>query len=369
MSVPPEYTNALANLKAFRGKILQDLVGERVVAGLDANHESMLKYKGLIENINIVPYVFARVRESALALKLKGLDVGAGEINKIVARYTGDLAEYPMTLPFSVPQRKLPQVDVYIYETIKDIDLLKETDINAIKSFILIQAPSDTFEETPDAENAFYDYYSYYPNSRWKGEWLVLGLIPPLSEWVSIRGEQTFCVRALTPKGETDDVWYYLRICLEGAVYSETAYMENPPVIVWHPEYTLTRPAVTINVAGQHIPSTEFGAFCNIHSKDQRFFLGFQHISTDLGIVTEEAVWYNEWTLSISVTPEGAGTTSPAVGDHIYQSPLAVGVTAYPEAGWTFDHWERNGVNKGSLNPISVTMYKDYDLKAVFVPT
>ena len=368
MSVPEEYTNALANLKAFRTKVLQDLVGARVVAGLDANHESMLKYKGLIENLNVVPYVFARVRESALALKLKGLDVGSGEINKIVARYTGDLADYPMTPPFAVPQRKLPQVDVYIYETIKDIDLLKQTDMAQMKSFILLQAPSDTFEETPDAENAFYDYYAYYPNDRRKGEWTIVGLIPEITDWTTIRGEQTWFVRALTPKGETDDVWYYLLLFLEASIYSATAHMENPPVIAWHPEYTLTRPAVTLSIAGQHIPSTEFGVYCNVITKDQPFLLGFQYISTDLTQVSMDVVWINEWTLTMKVEPEGAGTTDPVVGDHIYQAKYAVGCHAYPETGWVFDHWERDGVNKGSAIPTSVTMYKDYEMKAVFVP-
>jgi len=366
MPLPPEYTEAITNLKAFRTKILTDMVGSRLIAGLDANHDSMVKMSGMIEGLSITPYLFGKVREKALALRLDTKDVGVGGYRKIVANYTGTLADYPLNPPFQVPQRPLPQVDVYAYTPLADIDLLKETDLAHIKSFILIQAPNGTFEESGEAENYAYDYYSYFPQKRTKGAYQ---LINPLwgSTWHTIRGELTFFRRTLTPSGTTDDVYYYLCIFLEPVVHkADGTIIDNPPVIVWHPTYAVPRPSVTCSVAGQHIPSTEFGVYTNPKTMEQSYIVGFFRACDDFSIVSETDMWKNEWVLTMAVEPVGGGTVTPTVGDHKYQAEYSVLCQAFPSTGYVFDRWEKDGVNKGSTNPINVPIDKDITMKAVF---
>jgi hypothetical protein len=70
-------------------------------------------------------------------------------------------------------------------------------------------------------------------------------------------------------------------------------------------------------------------------------------------------------TLTIAVT--GSGSTSPAPGTAAYDEGDVVSVDAQPTAGWTLDHWERDGVNVGTADPYSVTMNTDHTLTAVFV--
>jgi uncharacterized repeat protein (TIGR02543 family) len=71
-----------------------------------------------------------------------------------------------------------------------------------------------------------------------------------------------------------------------------------------------------------------------------------------------------QYTLTISVV--GSGTTDPAVGVYTYDEGTLVSVTATPDSGWLFDHWELDGGPAGSANPIEVTMDNDHSLTAFF---
>jgi len=68
---------------------------------------------------------------------------------------------------------------------------------------------------------------------------------------------------------------------------------------------------------------------------------------------------------SLTITVTAGGTTSPS-GTCIYSYGTVVNVTASPNIGSYFDHWELDGVNLGGANPINMTMNKDYRLHAVF---
>ena len=59
------------------------------------------------------------------------------------------------------------------------------------------------------------------------------------------------------------------------------------------------------------------------------------------------------YTLSVAVSPTGAGTTNPTVGDHPYASGSIVAVTATPVAGYTFSSWSGACTGTGAC---SVTM-------------
>jgi len=104
----PTYNQAVQMLKDFRQRILSDLVSARVNARLDASHDTMQKYLRLLDRISIVPYIFGRIREHALALRINGNDIGSGEMRKITAKYSGTTVDYPLSKEPVVSYRKLP---------------------------------------------------------------------------------------------------------------------------------------------------------------------------------------------------------------------------------------------------------------------
>jgi hypothetical protein len=69
---------------------------------------------------------------------------------------------------------------------------------------------------------------------------------------------------------------------------------------------------------------------------------------------------------SLTITVDGSGTTDPASGSYQYDAGSIVEVDAQAATGWSFDHWELDGVNVGSAASYSVTMDDDYTLTAIF---
>jgi hypothetical protein len=70
-----------------------------------------------------------------------------------------------------------------------------------------------------------------------------------------------------------------------------------------------------------------------------------------------------EYTLTIS-SGEG-GTTYPSPGAHVYENGTQVYVTAVPDSGYAFTHWEMGGENY-TQNPMTVLMLQNITLHAVF---
>ncbi len=77
-----------------------------------------------------------------------------------------------------------------------------------------------------------------------------------------------------------------------------------------------------------------------------------------------QAVFVETHTLVISVSQ--GGVTSPAVGTYTYDNPTDVEVTAIPNANYRLDHWEFDGDNIGSANPVTVHVGSSHTLHAVF---
>jgi len=69
---------------------------------------------------------------------------------------------------------------------------------------------------------------------------------------------------------------------------------------------------------------------------------------------------------TLTITTTAGGTTSPAPGPHTYGWGEVATVSAIPNPGYVLDHWELDGSNVGAPNPISVTMYTNHTLRAVF---
>ncbi len=70
--------------------------------------------------------------------------------------------------------------------------------------------------------------------------------------------------------------------------------------------------------------------------------------------------------LTITVNPQGAGTTVPASGISTYNYGDSVIVTEYPSAGYVFDGWYLDGSYIGSGNRATINMDKDHQLSAYF---
>ncbi len=70
------------------------------------------------------------------------------------------------------------------------------------------------------------------------------------------------------------------------------------------------------------------------------------------------------YTLKIETTT--GGTTNPVPGTYNYANGSTVQVTAIPDASYTFNHWELDGVNVSSTSPYSVLMTQNHTLKAFF---
>jgi endonuclease YncB( thermonuclease family) len=64
--------------------------------------------------------------------------------------------------------------------------------------------------------------------------------------------------------------------------------------------------------------------------------------------------------------PDGSGSTNPTSGIYTYSEVTSIQVYATPSNGWSFDHWNFDGINIGSQNPYNVNMNTDHQLRAVF---
>ena len=81
---------------------------------------------------------------------------------------------------------------------------------------------------------------------------------------------------------------------------------------------------------------------------------------------------YYDWatritrTLTIEVSPQGAGSTDPAPGKHDYPDGMTVAVVAMGHTGYRFNHWVLDGENAGTDDTIFVRMDTDHNLTAYF---
>ena len=70
---------------------------------------------------------------------------------------------------------------------------------------------------------------------------------------------------------------------------------------------------------------------------------------------------------NLTITTTTGGTTTPNPSTYTYVSGTEVTVTAIPEEGYSFDHWELDGINIASANPVDILMDNNHTLLAVFV--
>jgi hypothetical protein len=71
--------------------------------------------------------------------------------------------------------------------------------------------------------------------------------------------------------------------------------------------------------------------------------------------------------LTVAVNPLEGGTTEPEMGEHTYAEDAVVAISATPNAGYVFDHWEGDVADPDSAST-TVTMDGDKTVTAHFVP-
>ena len=81
--------------------------------------------------------------------------------------------------------------------------------------------------------------------------------------------------------------------------------------------------------------------------------------------VKEEVGAYN---LTISISPEGTGTTVPAVGTYTYAEGDVVGLAAVPEEGYQFNYWtgDVHTIPDADAAETTITIDGDYSITASF---
>jgi len=360
---PPEYTEAYNALVAFRNKILTDLVGARVQALLEAGHEGMAKYQDKLKALGVTTYLFNDLQRKALVFKLHDKDLGSGESRYAKTNWLKPETNYPLTPPYIVPQRPLPEVDIFSYTARTPTDIKEMSGGAQLQGLVALQVPSGSMKETPDAENALYDYYFLYPQDQYNGKYTPTAPI-------------LYSIEYLT--GESTTLWRQLRRTSDGTLYNVsltiwfdvmihfTTGTDNPTACVALFGTSEPTPESTL-VLSQYRVSNLHGGFWGTFWTLRPPSLGWFRFSSALDTVTDEQhLWSNHFLVTLSVNNPLWGHTSPAEGTYTKEAGEEFIVTAVPEPTHSFDHWELDGVDVGSDNPYSLWVYKPCELKAIF---
>jgi len=374
MPLPPEYTDAHNALISFRSVILNDLVGSRVKAGLDAGHDGMQKYKSIIDGLSVTPYMYGRVRELALTLKFKNMDVGVGEIRRIGSSWIGATTMYPTQPPYNVPQRSLPQVDQFLYTPITDTDFLEKTDTALLSSFVLAQADSDTFSDSAQAENAIYDYYEFVPQVKATGGRLLVGGLGAWSTYHHIKGERTVMRCRLFEKNTYTEHYYVANIYLDAIMQSDAGDRRVAPIII-ELMHSASPPEITWSVCGTRIPFEydfvwAYGLEPVRDYQNMGRIGGFSRIGESLAsdpADPEVQDWRNTFDVDFHVNNPTMGVIDPPDGTTVKaEADSVVTVHAYPNAGYMVDHWVRNGAPIGTGDVVNVNIYRNTAITCYF---
>lgn len=363
MSVPVEYTDARDSLIAFRNKILIELVTGRVLAGLDAGHDGMLKYSDLINKLSITPYIFGKVREKALALKLNSKDIGTGKMVQAKTDFIGSRFPYPLNTPYQVSQRLLPEVDVFKYEPVKDVTMLEKASEEIWRSLFLVQADHNEFKESPDMENVVYDYYSLRPMGRVNCVGTIVNPETGYSTWLTLRAEATLLALSLTPQTDSTIKDYYFRCYLDADILGASGKIATLPVVIEMPSDTVSLGKIVFSCAGKHI-------FSNVKKLyagwiEQGNLIGWGSFAESLNFTTYEVVWSAMSELEIQVNNILYGTTDPIPAIYSQKSIDVVTVDAVPNSGCEVKRWELDGVQYPPSSSFTTKMFRNHVLLCV----
>jgi len=360
------YDSTLKNLKAFRQIIFNDLVGARLVAGLDASHDSMTKFSEQIDKLSVTPYLFGRVQEYGNALQFKGLNLGTGEIRRIQGEYTGGKTLYPTAVPYKVPQRELASVDYFQYTQFTPLELLDTTNLASIRSAFMVQVPSGTFRDTPDVENAKYDYYQLYPCIRKRGRYEFTTPTPNYASWKYFEGELIGLYRDFVKAGTWTKYQYNIDAWIDCAIESVSAVIRDEPFLFWFMRPLAPAPEVVYICGTLRLPHPHKGVYTPRSGGMPWNILSFQNVCEGYGVVSDAEVYKASYEVDLGVKDELGGTTNPPPNVYLRDVFASFTVQGIPNAGYLFDHWEDEGSTISVANPYTFNVYRPHSLRAVF---
>jgi hypothetical protein len=136
-------------------------------------------------------------------------------------------------------------------------------------------------------------------------------------------------------------------ITIDGASY---AFTQFPQTFSWAQGSTHTISAVSPVSCGAGCQYVELSWSDNGAQSHQ--------ITAPSGPTTITATYKKQYQLTISTSPSGAGSTSPAVGSYWYDSGQTVSIQASPASGYSFSSWTGSGSGSysGAASAASVTM-------------
>jgi len=365
MSEPPStYTETVQMLKSFRQKIISDLVSARINARLDASHLTMQKYSRLLDRLSIVPYIFGRIREHALALRINGNDIGFGEMRKITAQYTGTNVDYPLSKEPVIPYRKLPQVDVFRYDppTIANVAEIASEELWA--NYFTLQCDKGKHKETPDVQNVFFDYYKFRPIGRAYLEISLSNQETGFENYATLKGEATILARSVTPTTEVTMNDYIIYVFVDADFFSSTAKITSVPMVLVVTSDTALKPVWIILAGGKRVPTNIVGVYASNITDGQ--LVGWTKIASNYTETVKNILWANSSILTIEVNDPMLGTTDPLPDKHNYKAIEEAIVTAIPNTGYQVVGWELDGVQFPASPTFTVRMYRDHKLICMF---
>lgn len=364
MTEPVEYTDARNSLVEFRKKIFGEQVSGRIKALLDANHETLEKYSDVINGLSVVPYMFGVVKQKALALRLSAKDVGEGEVRQAKLSYNIGKGSYPITAPFNVAQRVLPEVDQFVYTPPTDLGLIEKSNEQMWSNLFVLQCTKGMFIEVADVTNVHYDYYKLRPVGRCKFDVPLLSGKPEFTAWDELDGEATFLVRELTKVGETVRKTYEFYVLVDGNYHNTDNTLGVVAIALIVVKDTESKTSIILSAGGKRVETNDVGVFAcfNTEAKEK----GWAKTHDDYGTITKVVVWANPVKLTIAVNDPVMGTTSPVPAEYDKLSIDEVLVTGSPYSGYAIKNWELDGGQYPASDTFLVKCYSDRVLTCVF---
>jgi len=176
-----------------------------------------------------------------------------------------------------------------------------------------------------------------------------------------MRGEETFMNRMFHKASDLTEFYVALSVFFD-AMHHHTVEGDVPHALTAWLSQNPVSPVVTCHIGQYRMTYAFWSTYQELppHTGFERFSAGLS------GVEESETLWVNHFLVTLSVNNSAWGHTSPVAGEYERKSGYEFDVTAVPEGGHSFDHWELDGVNVGSTNPYALYPSKPCELKAVF---
>ena len=369
MSYPSEYENAINNLKELRKSIERTFISGRIKALLEASKSTLQKYLQLLNQKTVTGSLTGNINRYMMIINGNPLYTPEGLIMQAKLKYTGEIKGYPQvkTGEPNVDIRDLPSVDVFIETFSPDITLLEKGHEAMWGQMFVLQTDKGQFKTTPDAKNAFFNYYNFVPLGREKFQASLSDGIGDFGTYNTIKGECT-TLAVSVQKTDTDEIIdYSLFVFLDCDLITSDNVHKHFPFAVVNPSCNADKPSATFVVAGKRIKSDDTGLFVGDVREGQ--LMGFTKTHNTVGTPTTETLYSEPKTLTIEVDGAEYGYTDPPAGVYTKYASEPISITATPYDSSVFKGWQIDGIGvPPDKNPLQFTMIRDRYVRAIFRP-